>query len=104
MYICEFCKIQYKIEGALEIHKENVHGIPRSITRQKHVCPECGISVLDLNEHLKTVHSNERKYLCQFCDKKFTSKRALYNHINYHHNKTPVQSFDSESVWCRENF
>ena len=90
IYVCEFCKIQYKIEGALEIHKENVHGVSRSITRQKHVCPECGISVLDLNEHLRTVHSNVTKYLCHFCDKKFKSKIALSGHIRYHHKSTPV--------------
>ena len=88
-FICEICKIRYKTEGLYEAHKEKVHGVLRSISndvRKKQVCEECGISVFDLNEHMKKVHSSVKNYLCQFCDKRYKSQSDLSGHIKHQHN------------------
>ena len=88
MFICEFCKIHYKSEGLYEAHKEKIHGVSRLTSndvRKKHVCQDCGISVFDLNEHMRIAHSGVKNYLCQFCDKKYKTQSDLSRHIKHQH-------------------
>ena len=59
--------------------------IPSDARRQRHVCQECGISVLGIKEHTRIVHLGIRNYLCQFCDKKYKDKGALTKHIEAQH-------------------
>ena len=88
-FICEICKMRYKTEGLYEAHKEKVHGVLRSISndvRKKQVCEECGISVFNVNEHMRIAHSSVKNYLCQFCDKKYKTQSELTRHIKHQHN------------------
>lgn len=66
---------------------------PKSIKSQKFVkdgktvykkpCPHCNILQQNLKQHL-LIHSGERKYKCQECDKAFTQISNLNTHMKVH--------------------
>ena len=91
MFVCEFCKVQFKSEGQYENHKETVHNVPRKLPRGTHVvCQVCGDSVYNIYNHMKTAHSsNEKKFSCQFCDVKVKRKGELARHIRIQHTNVP---------------
>lgn len=50
------------------------------------VCGDCGEKMLQKNihRHNKTVHLGVKTFICPFCDKKYTTKQNLNNHIVMH--------------------
>ena len=52
------------------------------------LCPECGKNVQFLEQHLKTVHDNE-KQICQQCNLELKNIRTLTDHIKNVHEKIP---------------
>jgi len=52
------------------------------------VCPECGISVVDLRGHLKNKHLQDTR-ICEVCSKECPNIRYLKEHMGVVHNKVP---------------
>ncbi|XP_058130615.1 gastrula zinc finger protein XlCGF28.1-like [Anopheles ziemanni] len=51
--------------------------------RSKKKCPVCGKLVSQLSKHMP-VHSDTKKYTCEYCDKQFTYDTSLRKHLNIH--------------------
>merc|ERR1712079_567590 len=54
---------------------------------EKTPCPECGVKVRKLNDHMKQVHTpdDQQPHQCQDCGKGFIDKLNLKNHrMNVH--------------------
>ena len=70
--------------------------LPKSLTKQKKkhsppvkkICPECGLNVYNLTNHIVGVHGNE-KHTCHHCQLVFKTKARLDKHIKWVHEKTP---------------
>ncbi len=53
----------------------------------KPICPQCGRlcnSMSHLKEHLNTVHTDEKRFQCLDCQKRYKSRSALTNHQKSH--------------------
>lgn len=53
---------------------------------QRKMCPECGLNVFNLNNHITSVHGNQR-HVCEHCSGVFKSIVLLKGHINKVHIK-----------------
>ena len=85
--ICTVCGKILTSKGSLKKHMET--------HQDKKPCPECGLLVRKMKEHMDTVHSPEhlKKYQCQECGKGFREKAILNNHnMNVHLRTRPYNS------------
>ena len=51
---------------------------------KREVCPECGKSVIDVRNHISSVHENVRNFSCPICPLKTYRKGALDRHVAAH--------------------
>ncbi|WP_185643742.1 C2H2-type zinc finger protein, partial [Burkholderia cenocepacia] len=96
--ICRFCSKKYKTPYGLHQHEWNHHGAPlpekSALTRtseKKHVCDFCQKQFStggDLKKHRRT-HTGEKPYDCEFCPKRFADKSNLNKHIRIHTDEKP---------------
>ena len=56
----------------------------------KKVCPECGLNVYNLTNHIIGVHGNE-EHSCPHCQLVFKTKARLDKHVKWVHEKTPCE-------------
>ena len=54
------------------------------------VCPECGLNVYNLTNHMIGVHGNQ-KHTCQHCQLVLKTKARLQKHIEWIHEKAPCE-------------
>ena len=71
--------------------------LPKSEAKQKKhspplkkMCPECGLNVYNLTNHIIGVHGNE-KHECPHCQLVFKTKPRLDKHVKWVHEKTPCE-------------
>ncbi|XP_066252871.1 zinc finger protein 675-like [Euwallacea similis] len=83
-YTCEFCGKCFKLRGEHTRHLK-LHSDPDA---RKTTCPHCGKKVRDLKKHMLT-HTGQKPYICQYCNKGFTSTYALKVHTRQHTNERP---------------
>ena len=48
------------------------------------ICPECGKSVIDVRNHISSVHENVRNFSCPICPLKTYRKGPLDRHVAAH--------------------
>lgn len=113
---CEFCERQFNYETQLSLHIIEVHG-ERNVecpicnrtfynqkTLQDHIdgihkksknykcdfCHKLSTTASEHNRHVKYKHNNVPKVqvICNKCDKPFSSKPALNNHVKRLHTET----------------
>ena len=113
-FSCEECGKVCKSKQILRIHRQNIHEF-REV--KKEICKICGLSVRDLNRHMKIhvektpcpecnvmvknlklhverIHTldEDKRFQCQDCGKGFARKNALEVHkMNVHLKQTPFQ-------------
>lgn len=102
---CRVCSKQFLNKRAKRRH-EICHGQKRK--RGPRVpCPECNKMLADracLQSHVKNVHTPDdlrKKYQCDLCDKKLTTKFSILNHLVVKHNmevENPVTN--NEDILC----
>ena len=85
---CTKCDEIFRWKAEFRRHSEIVHGQKISDLVPCSVCNKMIVSKR-LNEHIKTVHANERNLSCQQCDKKFGKPSELRNHIRTHTGERP---------------
>ena len=111
---CEQCDFECALKGSLEAHVKNKHigfkcnycikTYPDKRQRQVHMeadhegtatikkCPKCNYTTPKHHQllvHKSRVHGNqieEKRYLCEFCQKPFSRKDNMKNHIKAVHN------------------
>ncbi|CAH1994827.1 unnamed protein product [Acanthoscelides obtectus] len=81
---CHLCSLSCSTDKTLSRHMQIMH-VPR-------VCDICGkvlSSIPSLKTHKKTVHSDDKPFACQFCDKRFKQKSYLSLHLKTHTDDRP---------------
>lgn len=99
LYTCSICnKIfdrPYRLMRHLNIHDPNR---PRVTC---HVCDRSFTRLDTLVNHVKSVHSNERPFSCQYtnCEKTFATQTALMCHLKTHTNGKPYQCRECDAAF-----
>lgn len=72
---CDQCPKECKTPGDLRDHKLVHENLPKTVP-----CPKCGTMfkhVKAMRTHLRSVHTSEKKYICETCSKRFISRNGL---------------------------
>ena len=91
---CNLCDILLPKEREMKDHFKEVHKA-KSLNLRKNnivkcVCKICQKACLNKGNflaHYKRIHLKLKNHKCNFCDKAFTDKKDLTNHIERHENK-----------------
>lgn len=71
------------------------------------VCPYASISARHLESHL-LIHTDQKPYMCTFCDQSFRQKQLLKRHENIYHNPDYVATTPKEKCHkcptCKKTF
>ncbi|CRK95900.1 CLUMA_CG009346, isoform A [Clunio marinus] len=80
---CSLCRRTFATEEGLKNHKLQPHRLNHKVS-----CKLCGkmISKVNLQIHLRRMHSSIRRYQCDICEKKFCTKADLAHHMIRHIN------------------
>lgn len=82
---CHYCEKLFNCSGSREAHERRHHtGI------KPYKCSECEdrsfFSKSEYNRHTKRLHSKERPFVCELCNKTFAINADLKNHLKVHEN------------------
>ena len=83
-FVCRKPWCRQKIPGGQAEYEDHVAGCKKPRTKKSTVCPQCDkqfSKVSNLNRHVATVHSAERKYVCKNCNKSYSDVHKLDNHL-----------------------
>ena len=103
-YSCAICNKTFHVKQSMEYH--NIHH--HSSQNQSEMCVLCDAtftSTVSLKNHVKYVHSDERKYTCSYCNVKFKQKKNLKAHKLLIHGVDKVkesyeQPYEKENHQC----
>eukprot|EP01084_Bolivina_argentea_P048711 89716_1 len=87
-YACKYCEKRFTTSNKLVIHTR----IHRKTKRFK--CYECNKSfatAYPLKRHMNQMHTNNGKYACKYCEKRFTVPSQLVIHTRCHTNEKPFK-------------
>ena len=80
-YYCECCQYQAKQKSNYERHLGTKKHLKKSTKSQQLVNKKSTISQPKVN--LFYGNENNKNFFCKYCDKRFTTKQAMYKHIKY---------------------
>ena len=97
---CDDCDFVAASSSGLWYHRRKVHEPNKMAT-----CPHCdytAVSSRDVQKHLRK-HTNERPFDCKYCERNFTQKNHLFNHIITIHKGEKLPTEIDESLESHES-
>ena len=86
-FICDICGLQLTAKLSLKFHRQLHEG------SNEFVCAECGkgFKLLKYLKDHQRIHrgDDEKKFQCEFCGKKYWTKKEIQNHVTTHTNEKP---------------
>lgn len=88
-YLCLTCWAGFYIESDYNAHTCQPHPIRDHNPKILRQCDQCGKSYPQgyIKVHMMT-HSNDRRYSCKYCPKKFKVANGLNSHVLWNHKRT----------------
>jgi uncharacterized Zn-finger protein len=83
VYTCDVCEKAFPHRGHLWEHRRNVHVNPGAIRCVS--CNETFTTLTHKRRYDNVVHLGEKKYVCNHCDRKCSSRCSLLGHIRGQH-------------------
>ncbi|XP_070582173.1 zinc finger protein 699-like isoform X2 [Ptychodera flava] len=80
---CEVCGKQFKHKSSLQLHLK-LHNKYRHQIHPCEFCPRKFMSRSEAKVHMRSIHSDERPYQCQFCEYSCKLKGNLTRHTRTH--------------------
>ena len=80
-YNCVQCDKSFPSQSYLKTHVKRMHKL--NVSEREKVCPYCGETKLQLNDHILRAHKVKRFY-CDLCPKSFKTSVQKRIHINVH--------------------
>lgn len=94
-YKCQFCGEEFTMLRLLKRHEDEHKGvIVPKVAQQTAACDQCNKtfgSKKQLNIHIGTVHTTERKFVCEECGEKFKTSGVLKCHKLIHTGERPFK-------------
>merc|ERR1712045_561272 len=84
--ICNICERKFTRKQNLLKHQKKQHN---TVENEKVKCHKCGKQYANessLKSHNYTVHKEDKDFICNMCEKKFTVKHNLLEHLKKEHN------------------
>ena len=91
LYKCKFCKLSFQTESTLVSHVRTSHG-----KSAPYICEVCGLSfnaAQQLRRHI-TLHTGEKKYECNYCEKTFRRSERCKIHERTQHQRLTCDKCD----------
>lgn len=97
-YECDICHKKFYIFKYLKKHLNNYH-----VKNNIFDCGTCGERFCDRQKYMKhsELHSNERNYECNICNKKYKTNNHLKEHLRVHNEKFKCSYCDKEYTYER---
>ncbi|XP_076238961.1 uncharacterized protein LOC143182094 isoform X1 [Calliopsis andreniformis] len=118
VYSCNECTFKTNKKSSLYSHIKRKHKLPKSCTADGqptlYQCNQCDYknkNKYELKVHVARKHSDDYKFSCETCGKKFKVKGDLTNHIRFNHKEQPVicdvcgkTCLNSNSLYVHQKF
>lgn len=91
VYICDICGIDFKKRMEVTEHVDEVHG---GTDDGEFICDTCQRVFTNLRQfriHKRLHYTSTKSYQCSQCDKKYSSKNLLDEHMNMHTGLRPYK-------------
>lgn len=88
LYTCGLCDKSFSCQTSLDTHMDNHEG--RKVSSAKcNVCDKNFYDISSLNKHVKSVHMDYKPFPCPHCDRRFSEKKTLAEHVRVHTGERP---------------
>lgn len=118
VYSCNECIFKTNKKSSLYSHIKRKHKVPKSCSSdgqpQLFYCNQCDYknkNKYELKVHVARKHTDDFKFSCETCGKKFKVKGDLTNHIRFSHKEQPVicdvcgkTCLNSNSLYVHQKF
>ena len=80
---CPKCPKSFQCKQSLDCHMLTKHTKKANVCHSWELCDKTFVAKVALENHLRFVHSDERKFSCDQCETKFKQRKHPHNHSLY---------------------